>query len=195
MVFTADFAQQGLRSGGREAWPGVNGGRLVEVEVEVEVTNMRFGQCRPWQRSLVRGEARLARAALQSRIGTKAVNAVTAWLPLPRDPSHCCEQRSKPSILQFVAGRLARLGAQLSLLLRSSCHVFPVTRPCSFKAGTIAKPAIARMTDMTDLTEPSAAPLPAANGALPAEDAAGQTVAAIAEADKISAGKRNSTGR
>ncbi|KAI2487209.1 NEDD8-activating enzyme E1 regulatory protein [Pyrenophora tritici-repentis] len=40
---------------------------------------------------------------------------------------------------------------------------------------------------MADMTEPSAIPPPAANGALPAEDAAGQTVAAIAEADKISA--------
>jgi hypothetical protein len=45
---------------------------------------------------------------------------------------------------------------------------------------------------MTDLTEPSAIPPPVINGALPAEDAAGQTVAAIAEADKISAGKRTS---
>ncbi|KAK1915254.1 hypothetical protein P3342_003061 [Pyrenophora teres f. teres] len=40
---------------------------------------------------------------------------------------------------------------------------------------------------MADMTEPSAIPPPAANGALPTEDAAGQTVAAIAEADKISA--------
>lgn len=47
-------------------------------------------------------------------------------------------------------------------------------------------------TKMADMTEPSAIPPPAANGALPAEDAAGQTVAAIAEADKISAGKRGS---
>jgi ubiquitin-like 1-activating enzyme E1 A len=46
---------------------------------------------------------------------------------------------------------------------------------------------------MTDLTETSAIPPPATNGALPGalptEDAAGQTVAAIAEADNISAGK------
>jgi len=48
---------------------------------------------------------------------------------------------------------------------------------------------------MADLTEPSPVPPPATNGALPAalpaEDAAGKTVAAIAEADKISAGKRD----
>ena len=46
---------------------------------------------------------------------------------------------------------------------------------------------------MTDVTETSAIPPPATNGALPGalptEDAAGQTVAAIAEADNISAGK------
>lgn len=40
---------------------------------------------------------------------------------------------------------------------------------------------------MTGTTEPVAIPLPETNGALPAQDAAGQTVAAIAEADKISA--------
>ncbi|KAI4654573.1 uncharacterized protein J4E79_008447 [Alternaria viburni] len=44
---------------------------------------------------------------------------------------------------------------------------------------------------MADLTEPSPVPPPVTNGALPAalpaEDAAGETVAAIAEADKISA--------
>jgi ubiquitin-like 1-activating enzyme E1 A len=51
---------------------------------------------------------------------------------------------------------------------------------------------------MTNLTEPSPVPPPATNGALPgalpAEDAAGETVAAIAEADKISAGMRDSIG-
>lgn len=40
---------------------------------------------------------------------------------------------------------------------------------------------------MTDLTEPSGAPAPAVNGAIPTDDAAGQVVAAIAEANKISA--------
>jgi ubiquitin-like 1-activating enzyme E1 A len=47
---------------------------------------------------------------------------------------------------------------------------------------------------MTDLTEPFAISPPVTNSALQAEDAAGQTVAAIAEADKISAGKSNSIG-
>ena len=51
---------------------------------------------------------------------------------------------------------------------------------------------------MTDLTETSAIPPPATNGALPGalptEDAAGQTVAAIAEADNISAGTSDSIG-
>jgi hypothetical protein len=51
---------------------------------------------------------------------------------------------------------------------------------------------------MTDLTETSAIPPPATNGALPGalptEDAAGQTVAAIAEADNISAGKSDPIG-
>jgi len=62
---------------------------------------------------------------------------------------------------------------------------------------------------MADVTEPYALPPPAANGTLPiepaepaepaeppmpAEDAAGQTVAAIIEANKISAGMRRSTG-
>jgi hypothetical protein len=42
---------------------------------------------------------------------------------------------------------------------------------------------------MTDLTEPSTIPPPPTNGTFPAEDAAGQTVAAIVEADKISAGR------
>ncbi|KAF2026084.1 hypothetical protein EK21DRAFT_74964 [Setomelanomma holmii] len=40
---------------------------------------------------------------------------------------------------------------------------------------------------MADPTAPSTMPAPATNGTFPAEDAAGQTVAAIAEADKISA--------
>ncbi|KNG47188.1 ubiquitin sumo-activating enzyme e1 [Stemphylium lycopersici] len=40
---------------------------------------------------------------------------------------------------------------------------------------------------MADTTDAAAIPPPAANGVLPAEDAAGETVAAIAEADKISA--------
>jgi hypothetical protein len=40
---------------------------------------------------------------------------------------------------------------------------------------------------MTDLTDPSTLPLPATNGTFPADDAAGQTMAAIAEAEKISA--------
>ncbi|USP75843.1 DNA damage tolerance protein RHC31 [Curvularia clavata] len=40
---------------------------------------------------------------------------------------------------------------------------------------------------MTDITEPAAIPPPAANGALTVEDAAGATVAAIAEANSISA--------
>jgi ubiquitin-like 1-activating enzyme E1 A len=43
---------------------------------------------------------------------------------------------------------------------------------------------------MSDTIAPSSAPI--ANGTFPAEDAAGQTVAAIAEAEKISAGKRDS---
>lgn len=40
---------------------------------------------------------------------------------------------------------------------------------------------------MTDLTVPSTATPAAINGAIPANDAAGQVVTAIAEADKISA--------
>jgi ubiquitin-like 1-activating enzyme E1 A len=40
---------------------------------------------------------------------------------------------------------------------------------------------------MADTIVPSSDPPAVANGAFPAEDAAGQTVAAIAEADKISA--------
>lgn len=40
---------------------------------------------------------------------------------------------------------------------------------------------------MADLTAPASVPPPAANGTFPAEDAAGQVVAAMAEADKISA--------
>jgi ubiquitin-like 1-activating enzyme E1 A len=39
---------------------------------------------------------------------------------------------------------------------------------------------------MTDLTAPSNATPPAVNGVMPVNDAAGQTVAAIAEAAKIS---------
>jgi ubiquitin-like 1-activating enzyme E1 A len=46
---------------------------------------------------------------------------------------------------------------------------------------------------MADTNTPSAVPPPATNGTFPAEDAAGQTVAAIAEADKISAGKSDCT--
>jgi ubiquitin-like 1-activating enzyme E1 A len=42
---------------------------------------------------------------------------------------------------------------------------------------------------MADTTVPSTTAPPATNGTFPAEDAAGQTVAAIVEADKISAGK------
>lgn len=42
---------------------------------------------------------------------------------------------------------------------------------------------------MADSTAPSATSAPATNGTFPADDAAGQTVAAIAEADKISAGR------
>jgi hypothetical protein len=47
------------------------------------------------------------------------------------------------------------------------------------------------MADATTTNAAAAAapaPPPTANGAFPANDAAGQTVAAIAEADKISAG-------
>jgi ubiquitin-like 1-activating enzyme E1 A len=51
---------------------------------------------------------------------------------------------------------------------------------------------------MTDATAPSSLPAPVANvpnGTFPANDAAGEVVAAIAEADKISAGRRDSTNR
>jgi ubiquitin-like 1-activating enzyme E1 A len=42
---------------------------------------------------------------------------------------------------------------------------------------------------MADLTDPATVPPPSTNGTFPANDAAGQTLAAMVEADKISAGR------
>lgn len=83
---------------------------------------------------------------------------------------------------------------------RETALALTLTKPCGSRLSRQSSRstsfphspnAIVPASNMTDLTAPTDAK--AANGTFPADDAAGQTVAAIAESEKISAGNITTT--